>query len=163
MSIDSIAAVRASERRQRIVNVSADTAWQVVGRPELLHLWFPGIVDCKVEGTTRTITTGIGLALAEDILTNDPVQRRFQYRIAGGLFKEHLASIDVIALTPTSCVITYASDADPATMAIVLGGATAGALDELAQQLESGAGPAIDALNGGVTVSPQPLATEATT
>jgi hypothetical protein len=117
-----------------------------VGRPELLHLWFPGIVDCEVDGTTRTITTGVGLTLVEVILTNDPLQRRFQYRIAGGLFREHLATIDVVELAPERCLITYASDADPATMAIVLGGAMTGALEELAGQLERGAGPAIEAL-----------------
>jgi hypothetical protein len=137
--------MRASERRQRVIEVSADAAWAVVGRPELLHHWFPGIVDCVVDGSTRTITTGVGLSLVEDILTNDPLQRRFQYRIAGGLFREHLASIDVIPLGADRCIVTYASDADPATMAIVLGGAMEGALAELARQLEAGAGPALDA------------------
>lgn len=137
--------MRASERRQRVIEVSADRAWEVVGRPELLHLWFPGIVDCVVDGRTRTITTGMGLSLTEDLLTNDPLQRRFQYRISGGFFKEHLASIDVIELGPERCLVTYASDADPATMAIVLGGAMEGALTELARQLEAGAGPAVDA------------------
>jgi hypothetical protein len=117
-----------------------------VGRPEVLHHWFPGIVDCEVDGRTRTITTGIGLVLVEDIVTNDPLQRRFQYRIAGGVFREHLASIDVIELTDDSCLVSYASDADPATMAIVLGGAMTAALAELAAQLERGAGPAIDAI-----------------
>jgi hypothetical protein len=126
--------------------VSADRAWAVVGRPELLHHWFPGIVDCTVEGATRTITTGAGLSLAEEVLTNDPLQRRFQYRISGGFFREHLASIDVIELAADHCLVTYASDADPATMAIVLGGAMEGALAELARQLEGGAGPALDAL-----------------
>ena len=139
--------MRASERRERIIHVSADRAWQVVGRPELLHHWFPGVVDCHVDGRTRTITTGVGLTLVEDILTNDPLQRRFQYRISGGFFKEHLASIDVIELTPDSCMVTYASDADPATMAIVLGGAMTSALAELARQLESGSGPALDAVD----------------
>jgi hypothetical protein len=130
-----------------VVGVSAARAWEVVGRPELLHLWFPGIVDCRVDGSTRTITTGMGLTLVEDILTNDPLQRRFQYRITGGFFKEHLASIDVIELTSDTCLITYASDADPATMAVVLGGAMQGALGELAHQLERGSGPAVDALD----------------
>ena len=147
MSIDTIAAVRGSERRERIIEVSADRAWQVVGRPELLHHWFPGIVECAVDGHTRTITTGMGLTMAEDILTNDPLQRRFQYRIATGFFKEHLASIDVIELGPERCLVTYASDADPAPMAIVLGGAMSGALAELARQLETSAGPAIDAVD----------------
>lgn len=138
--------MRASVRREHIIDVSADCAWEVVGRPELLHLWFPGIVGCTVEGDTRTVTTATGVSLSETILTNDPLQRRFQYRIAGGLFAEHLASIDVIALDTDRCLVTYASDADPATMAIVLGGATNGALAELARQLESGEGPAVDAI-----------------
>jgi hypothetical protein len=127
--------------------VSAERAWAVVGRPELLHHWFPGIVGCTVEGTTRTITTGAGLSLTEELLTNDPLQRRFQYRISGGFFREHLASIDVIELAADRCLVSYASDADPATMAIVLGGAMEGALAELARQLEGGAGPAIDAID----------------
>ena len=138
--------MRGSVRSQRIIGVSAERAWQVVGRPELLHLWFPGIVDCTVEGTIRTVTLGSGASLAEELLTNDALQRRFQYRIEGGLFTEHLASIDVMALDDDRCLITYASDADPAPMAVVLGGATNGALVELARQLESGRGPAIDAV-----------------
>lgn len=138
--------MRGSQRRERVIQVPADAAWSVIGRPELLHHWFPGIDDCTVDGATRTITTGMGLQLAEELLTNDPLQRRFQYRISGGFFKEHLASIDVIPLDERRCLVTYASDADPATMAIVLGGAMHGALEELARQLEAGAGPALDAL-----------------
>lgn len=123
-------------RRERVIAVSADRAWDVVGRPELLHEWFPGIVDCTVEGRTRTITTGMGMSLAEDILTIDPILRRFQYRISGGFFREHLGTIDVIELGPESCLVVYSSDADPAPMAVILGGATQGALEELARRLE---------------------------
>lgn len=138
--------MRGSARRERRIGVPASEAWAVVGRPELLHLWFPGIVACEVVGDRRRITLGTGLTLDETILTNDPLQRRFQYRISGGLFQEHLASIDVIALDERSCLVTYASDADPAPMAVVLGGAMTAALGELARQLEAGAGPALDAL-----------------
>jgi carbon monoxide dehydrogenase subunit G len=146
MSIVRVIEMRASQRRQRIIEVSADRAWAVVGRPEVLHHWFPGIDACEVAGHTRTVTTGIGLSLVEDIVTNDPLQRRFQYKITGGFFKEHLASIDVIELDADRCLVTYASDADPATMAIVLGGAMEGALAELARQLEADTGPALDAV-----------------
>ncbi len=142
--------MRGSERRQRLISVSPDEAWAVVGRPEVLHHWFPGIDDCTVDGRTRTITTGMGLQLAEEIVTNDPLQRRFQYRISGGLFKEHLASIDVLPVDGAGCMVTYSSDADPATMAVVLGGAMEGALAELARQLESGSGPALDAIRKDV-------------
>ena len=139
--------MRASERRQRVVAVSAERAWAVAGRPELLHLWFPGIVGSTVEGRTRTITTATGHQLAEDIVTDDPLQRRFQYRITGGLFREHLGTLDVIALDDDRCLVVYSSDVDPAPLALVLGGATEAALGELARQLESGQGPAIDAIS----------------
>ncbi len=138
--------MRGSERRQRVIHVSAEAAWAVIGRPEALHHWFPGIVECQVDGRTRTITTGVGLTLVEEILTNDPIQRRFQYRISGGFFREHLASIDVIELSEGTCLVTYASDADPAPMAVVLGGAMTAALAELADQLERGTGPALAAV-----------------
>jgi uncharacterized protein YndB with AHSA1/START domain len=128
--------VRGSVRRERVIAASAGRAWEIVGRPELLHHWFPGIVDCAVEGSVRSITTGAGLSLAEEILTLDPIQRRFQYRISGGFFREHLGTVDVIELGPDSCLVVYSSDADPAPMAVILGGATQGALDELARQLE---------------------------
>ena len=129
---------RGSVRREVAVDVDAATAWSLVGRPELLHLWFPGVVGCRVEGTTRTVTLGSGLTLDEAILTLDPLQRRFQYRIGGGFFTEHLASVDVIALDERTCLVTYASDAAPAAMAVVLGGATAAALAELKRRLEAG-------------------------
>lgn len=54
----------------------------MIHRPELLHLWFPGIVGCHVENGTRTITLNTGISMVEQLLTNDSLQRRFQYRIA---------------------------------------------------------------------------------
>lgn len=137
--------MRGSVRREVTVAVDAATAWNVVGRPEILHLWFPDVVDCRVEGDRRTITLASGLTMVERILTNDPIQRRFQYRVEGGMFAEHLASLDVIGLSDRCCLVTYASDADPAPLAVVLGGATGRALAELRRQLEAGRGPALDA------------------
>jgi len=138
--------MRASVRRHVEVAVDADRAWAVVGAADVLHLWFPGMASCSVEGDVRTVTTDAGLTLTEEIITNDPLQRRFQYRVSGGFFTEHLGTVDVIALGPSRCLVVYASDADPATMALVLGGATAGALEELRRQLEAGTGPAVDAV-----------------
>ena len=129
--------MRGSVRREIVVGVPADTAWGLVGEPDLLHHWFPGVVDCEVAGDVRTVTLASGLTLDETILTRDPLQRRFQYRITGGFFTEHLASIDVVALDDHTCLVTYATDAAPATMAIVLGGATGGALAELRRLLEA--------------------------
>ena len=130
--------MRGSVRREREIAVPADAAWARISDAAGLADWFPGIESSTVDGDVRTITMGSGIPLAETILTNDSIQRRFQYRIAGGLFKEHLGTIDVIPTGADRCLVVYSSDADPATMAIVLGGATGNALDELARQLETG-------------------------
>lgn len=126
--------------------VPADRAWAVLSRPELIHLWFPGIESCEVVGDQRTIHLGSGMAMAETILTNDPTQRRFQYSVVGGFFTEHLGSVDVIEIDDAHCVVVYASDVRPAAMSLILGGATQGALLELRRQLEAGSGPVVDAL-----------------
>ena len=142
---------RASVRRHVVIDRPADAVWAVVGRPELLHLWFPGIVSTVVEGDQREVTLATGLSMSERILTNDPLQRRFQYSLSGALFQEHLATIDVIELGATSSMLVYSTDAAPATMALVLGGGAGSALEELRRQLEAGAGPAVDAALGATT------------
>ncbi len=136
----------ATLRREIRIDRSAADVWRLVGRPELLHLWFPGIVASEVDGDTRIITTGTGIPIPEQIITNDPLQRRFQYRITAPLFTQHLATVDVIDIGDGTCMVVYATDAEPAVMALVIGGGSSGALDELKRQMESGIGPAIDAL-----------------
>jgi len=134
----------ATLRREIRINASADEVWKVVGRPEILYLWFPGIVSSVVDGNTRTITTGTGIPMPEEIITNDSLQRRFQYRITAPLFRQHLATVDVLDVGDGTCMVVYSTDAEPAVMALVIGGATTGALEELKRQFDAGAGPALD-------------------
>ena len=115
----------------------ADDVWALVGDPARLHEWFPGITDCTVDGTSRTITMGTGLPMPEEILVCDGTQRRFQYRITSPMFTFHRGTIDVLALDDGTCVVSYATDSDPRTMALTIGGGTAGALDELKRQMET--------------------------
>jgi len=124
----------------------ADEVWHLAGDPARLHEWFPGITSCTVEGTTRTVTTGTGLALREEILVHDPVQRRFQYRITAPVVREHRGTLDVIDLGDGTSLVVYATDADPRTMALTIGGGTGGALEELRRRLEDGS---TDAPAGG--------------
>jgi uncharacterized protein YndB with AHSA1/START domain len=151
--------MRGSVRHHVRIARPGGEVWDVVGRPELLHHWFPGIVDCTVDGRRREITTGTGGTMVEELLTNDPIQRRFQYRLTGGLFTDHLATIDVIDLGDGTSIVLYAQDVEPASLAIVLGGGAAGALDELRRQVEAGAGPAVDAARAA-DGPPLPLAPE---
>jgi uncharacterized protein YndB with AHSA1/START domain len=67
----------ASLRYERRIAASVDAVWDVVRRPESIPNWFPGIVSCTVEGNIRTIRTAAGLQMPEEILTIDPMIRRF--------------------------------------------------------------------------------------
>jgi hypothetical protein len=74
--------------------------------------------------------------MPEQILVNDPIQRRFQYQVTAPLFRFHRGTIDVIDLGDETSLVVYSTDADPRAMALTIGGGTAGALDELQRQLE---------------------------
>ena len=127
---------RASVRREVRIAAAADDVWAVVGDPTRLAEWFPGIASCAVDGDTRLVTTGAGLPMPEELLTVDRLQRRFQYRITAPPFKEHLATLDVHDLGDGTCLVVYGTDADPATMALVLGGAAGNALQSLRRTME---------------------------
>lgn len=119
----------------RIDRPAADV-WTLAGDPARLHEWFPGIVACTVDGNQRVITTGAGLPMPEEILVRDDTQRRFQYRITTPMFKHHRGTIDVLDLGDETCVVVYSTEADPRTMALLIAGGAAGALDELKRQME---------------------------
>lgn len=131
-----------SIRHETRIRRSADDVWQLVGDAARLHEWFPGITSSPVDGTSRLITTDAGLPMPEEILIVDPIQRRFQYRLTSPMIRHHRGTIDVLDLDPdddvdgAACVVVYSTEADPRAMALVIGGATAGALDELRRQME---------------------------
>ena len=107
------------------------------------------MVDCTVDhdddGVSRTVTLATGMSLVERVVTNDPIARRFQYRITGGVFTEHLGTVDVIDLGDDTCLGVYSTDAVPDVMALVIGGATGDALRNI-RDLVEGAEPGDPAL-----------------
>lgn len=133
----------ASIRRELRIDRSAAEVWPLIGDPGRIHEWFPGIVGCTVnetdEGVSRTVTLGTGIPLVEEVVTNDPIAHRFQYRIGGGIFKHHLGTVDLIDLGDGTCLGVYSTDAVPDVMALVIGGASAGALENIKALAETGA------------------------
>jgi polyketide cyclase/dehydrase/lipid transport protein len=127
--------LRGTVRREVRIACRADKIWALVGDAARIPEWFPGIIDAVVDGDTRTITTGAGIPMAEQFFV-DPLQRRFQYRLTGGLVREHLSTLDVIDLGDDTCLVVYGVDADPNTMALVIGGAAGNALEHLRTLLE---------------------------
>ena len=88
--------------------------WALAGDAARLHHWFPGIVDCTVDGTNRVIVTGSGIPMPEEILVCDNTQRRFQYRITAPIFQHHRGTIDVIDLGDDTCLVVYSHRGRPA-------------------------------------------------
>jgi hypothetical protein len=129
-------AVRGSVRRHVRIRRPAADVWARVGDPARIDEWFPGIVESSVDGSTRIVTTGAGLPMPEEIVTNDAVQRRFQYRITAPLFREHLSTLDVLDLGDGTSVVVYAADATPSTLALVIAGAAGSALEHLRDDME---------------------------
>ena len=128
-------AKRGSMRHSIRLDCAADRVWDIVGAPERLPEWWPGIESCEVNGDSRTIFTRSGLPMPEKLLTIDHNQRRFQYRITAPLFVEHLSTIDVHDLADGTCLTVYSVDAEPAVLALVIGGAARAALGRLPELL----------------------------
>jgi uncharacterized protein YndB with AHSA1/START domain len=131
-----VTALRGSVRRHVRIARPADEVWERIGDPARIAEWFEGIVSATVDGTTRTIVTGAGIPMPEEIVTHDPLQRRFQYRITAPMFREHLSTLDVIDLDDGTSLVIYAADAIPSTMALVIAGAAGSALEHLRTQME---------------------------
>jgi hypothetical protein len=127
---------RASVRRQVRIARAPDDVWAIVGDPARIAEWFPGIESATVDGDSRTIVTGSGLPMPEQIVTCDPLQRRFQYRITAPMFREHLSTLDVLDLGDGTSLVVYSADADPSTMALVIAGAAGNALEHLRTTME---------------------------
>lgn len=127
---------RKSVRRQVRIACPPEEIWELVGDPARIQEWFPGIASSTVDGTTRVVTTDSGIPLPEEILTCDPIQRRFQYRVTAPMVTEHLSTLDVLDLGDGTSLVLYSADADPSTMALVIAGAAGNALDHLRTMME---------------------------
>ena len=127
---------RGSVRRQVRIARSPDDVWAIVGDASRLQEWWPGIVSSTVDGTTRVVVTGSGLPMPEEILTQDPLQRRFQYRITSPIVREHLSTLDVLDLGDGTSLVVYSADANPSVMALVIAGAAGNALSHLRTTME---------------------------
>jgi hypothetical protein len=126
----------ATVRREVIVDRPADAVWARVEDPLAIADWFPGMAAAEMDGNTRMITTETGIPFPEEIVTVDPILRRFQYRLTLPVVRFHLGTVDVFDLGDDRSLVSYSTDCDPDAMALIIGGATGNALKELKRQLE---------------------------
>lgn len=124
-------------RRELRIARPPDEVWPAIGDPAALPGWFPGIAAAQVEGSSRVIITDSGISMPEEIVTNDPVRRVFQYKITAPLLTDHLGTIEVTDAGQGCSLVSYETRCEPDTIALVIGGACGNALHELRRQLET--------------------------
>ncbi len=134
----AVTAHRGSTRHAVRLRCPVDELWALLGAPERVHEWFPGIVSCTVDGIHRVVVTASGIPMPEELVTVDPTLRRLQYRITAPMFAEHLSTLDVHDLDDGTCLAVYSVDADPAPLALVIGGAARSGLEALPELLGPG-------------------------
>src|SRR2546423_15502905 len=103
----------ATIREQARISRSADEVWKVVSDAGNMD-WFPAAESVSLSGTTRSVTFAGGIAVDEQIVTNDDDLRRFQYRIVGGAMpvESHLGTVDVIE-DGDGALLIYSTDVQP--------------------------------------------------
>lgn len=127
-----------SVRRHAILASSADAVWGFIGRPEVLHEWFP-TSSTRVEGDKRWVTLPSGIVFEEQILLVDNDLRRFQYSIINNpLITHHVGTVDVIELADDRCIVIYGTDIEPEVLGLAIGAAAGDGLRALQERFGKG-------------------------
>jgi uncharacterized protein YndB with AHSA1/START domain len=124
-------------RSHVVIDAPADAVWKVVSDAANIADWFPAMDSSTGDGTRRTVVLRGGATLIEEIVTNDPELRRFQYRAIGGdlAVERHLGTIDVIELGPDRSIVVYGTEIEPETLAVPFEAAISEAVRTLPQHV----------------------------
>jgi carbon monoxide dehydrogenase subunit G len=128
-----------SIRVDQTINAPAADVWARIADAGSIADWFPGFSRSYMVGDTweRRVVALSGIESTEDIVNVDGPTRRLQYRIRPNfLVKQHLATVDVIATSATTCVVTYSTEMEPRALALAISSGTRDALIELKRQVE---------------------------
>lgn len=111
----------ATVRSHTRINRSAEEVWNVVSDAGNIAAWFPAVKTSSATGSTRSCELADGTPLEEDIVTSDPMLRRFQYRITGGIpVDAHLGTVDVLD-DGQHCMVVYTTEIAPDALAETMG------------------------------------------
>jgi uncharacterized protein YndB with AHSA1/START domain len=138
-----------SIRVDQCIAAPAAAVWARIADAGTIADWFPGFSNSHMVGDTweRRVVAVSGMEITEDIVNLDAPTRRLQYRIRPNfLIKQHLATVDVIATSDNTCVVTYSTEMEPRALALAISSGTRDALIELKRQVElAHSGPQADA------------------
>jgi carbon monoxide dehydrogenase subunit G len=129
----------ATLRSDVTIDRPAEEVWSVVSDAGRISEWFPAILTSSANGNGRSCELQGGIPLEEEIVTNDPALRRFQYRIVGGGVPadSHLGTVDVLSLDDRRSLVVYSTDITPDELAGTMGPAIDGGVLGLKEYCES--------------------------
>jgi uncharacterized protein YndB with AHSA1/START domain len=116
----------------------AEQVWAVVSDAGRISEWFPSILTSSADGQSRSCELQGGVPLEEEIVTDNPDLRRFQYRIVGGgvPVESHLGTIDVLAVDEGRTLVVYSTEITPDELADTMGPALEGGVQGLKDYCE---------------------------
>jgi carbon monoxide dehydrogenase subunit G len=129
----------ATLRSDVTIDRPAEEVWSVVSDAGPIAEWFPAVLTSSASGNGRSCELQGGVPLEEEIVTNDPALRRFQYRIVGGGVPtdSHLGTIDVLGLEDGRSLVLYSTEITPDELAGTMGPAVEGGVQGLKEYCES--------------------------
>lgn len=129
----------ATLRSDITIDRPAEEVWAVVSDAGRISEWFPSVLTSTASGDGRSCELQGGVPLEEEIVTNDPALRRFQYRIVGGGVpaSSHLGTIDVLALDDARSLVVYSTEISPDELAGTMGPAVEGGVRGLKEYCEA--------------------------
>jgi len=131
----------ASIRKEISIAVAPEPLWDAMRDVGALHTRLVAgfVVDCRLEGETRTVTFANGMVATELIVdVNDP-ERRVAWSAVGGRLTHHNASAQVFADGAGHSRVVWIADLLPHALAPAIAGMIEQGLAAMKQTLEKAA------------------------
>jgi carbon monoxide dehydrogenase subunit G len=129
----------ASIRREITIDVAPQQAWAALSDIGALHtrLVRGFVVDCTLDGDTRTVTFANGMVAKERIVDVDDRDLRVVWSAAGGRLTHHNASAQLFQESATRTRVVWIADLLPSEMAPAIAGMIEQGLAAMKNTLEA--------------------------
>ena len=131
----------ASIRKEISIAVPAEQLWDAMRDVGALHTRLVAgfVVDCRLEGESRTVTFANGMVATELIIDVNDADRRVAWSAVGGRLTHHNASAQVFAEGDGNSRVVWIADLLPHELAPSIAGMIEQGLAAMKQTLERAA------------------------
>jgi carbon monoxide dehydrogenase subunit G len=133
----------ASIRKEISIAVAPEQLWDAMRDVGALHTRLVAgfVVDCRLEGETRTVTFANGMVAKELIIDVSDPERRVAWSSVGGRMTHHNASAQVFVDGAEHSRVVWIADLLPHELAPAVAGMIEQGLAAMKQTLEKAASP----------------------